>query len=518
AGAVRGGDARRDALGGVDRDGVRGAARVLGVRDHERQVERVGTCRGHGGAQVARGVSDGPCDPLGRRGLGGQDDVGLVLAVLAVRDEHGTPRAQLVEGLLDRREPHEWSSVAGAVSSRRWVYFASTSVSRLTRVPGAAAPSVVTSSVVGMRETPNQSSPTSVTVSETPSTVIAPLRATRRARSRGSSTTTSSQRGPGVRERTVPTPSTWPWTTWPPRRESTRKDRSRLTREPRSSAPSVVCRRGSGMTSAVKVPSPARLVTVRHTAETAIESPGPASEETRGPRTWRRESVPPSSSSTARTSPTSSTIPVNMVLLVLVGLGVGCGGTRRLGWGRRACGRCWGGRCEGGWHRLARGRRDRGSDEQDVGPEAVRLEGLPPHRMVDRGDREVADRARPCTEQDGGEVGVQLVDEPCPDEGRSERRAALDEHVTHLAGVEGREHLGGVVRAHMDELSPGSVQRRACGKVTVPDDDAQRLVRVEGAVRGPCGEARVVGQGRPRAHDDRVDLGAHGVRVRTGLG
>ena len=57
-------------------------------------------------------------------------------------------------------------------------YFATTSTSRLTALPGAAAPSVVRSSVSGMSETENQSSPTATTVSETPSTAIEPFSTT----------------------------------------------------------------------------------------------------------------------------------------------------------------------------------------------------------------------------------------------------------------------------------------------------------------------------------------------------
>ena len=45
-------------------------------------------------------------------------------------------------------------------------------------MPGAAAPSVVRSSVSGISETVNQSSPTSTTVSETPLTAIEPFATT----------------------------------------------------------------------------------------------------------------------------------------------------------------------------------------------------------------------------------------------------------------------------------------------------------------------------------------------------
>ena len=53
-----------------------------------------------------------------------------------------------------------------------------TSTSRLTGSPGPLAPSVVSARVVGIRLISNQSSPTALTVSETPSTVIEPFSTT----------------------------------------------------------------------------------------------------------------------------------------------------------------------------------------------------------------------------------------------------------------------------------------------------------------------------------------------------
>ena len=152
-----------DARRGVDGHRVRRAPRVLAVRHHQRQVERVGPRRRHRRAQVARRVPDGPRDPLGRRRLRGEDDVGLVLAVRRVGDEHRTPRAQRLQRVLDRAEAHAGGGrhrSTPAVESSRSVYLASTSTSRLTRAPGASVPRVVASSVVGMSETPNDSSVT----------------------------------------------------------------------------------------------------------------------------------------------------------------------------------------------------------------------------------------------------------------------------------------------------------------------------------------------------------------------
>ena len=54
-------------------------------------------------------------------------------------------------------------------------YFASTSASRLTRLPGTSSESVVSASVCGISATSKPVSSTAATVSETPSTVIDPF-------------------------------------------------------------------------------------------------------------------------------------------------------------------------------------------------------------------------------------------------------------------------------------------------------------------------------------------------------
>ena len=55
------------------------------------------------------------------------------------------------------------------------MYLASTSTSRFTRIPVVASPRTVRSSVSGISETWNQSSPSPDTVSDTPSTAIEPF-------------------------------------------------------------------------------------------------------------------------------------------------------------------------------------------------------------------------------------------------------------------------------------------------------------------------------------------------------
>ena len=144
--------------------------------------------------------------------------------------------------------PAAMSAIASSTRSRRIValqiwarscgltifstYFAITSTSRLTTSPGCLLPSVVRARVSGIRLTVNAPAPTSTTVSEMPSTVIDPLATRYRARSAGSAISTTSQCSLGVRRTTLPVPSTWPCTMWPPSRVAGVTARSRLTRVP----------------------------------------------------------------------------------------------------------------------------------------------------------------------------------------------------------------------------------------------------------------------------------------------
>src|SRR5829696_9499789 len=108
--------------------------------------------------------------------------------------------------------------------------------------------------------------------------------------------------------RTVPSPSTWPWTTWPPSRSCARSGSSRLTSAPSPTSASEERRSVSCMTSALKRP-PSIAVAVRQTPLTATESPSESS-GARAVRTARR--TPSAVASTAVTVPRSATSPVNI--------------------------------------------------------------------------------------------------------------------------------------------------------------------------------------------------------------
>src|SRR5207302_11027562 len=107
-----------------------------------------------------------------RRGqLGREDQVALVLPVLVVDDDHRPPGRDGQDRVFNAAQ-HQRTNFS--------TYFAITSTSRLTGAPTATRPSVVTSSVVGIRLTASESPSIQDTVSDTPSTVIDPFSTTYR--------------------------------------------------------------------------------------------------------------------------------------------------------------------------------------------------------------------------------------------------------------------------------------------------------------------------------------------------
>ena len=108
---------------------------------------------------------------------------------------------------------------------------------------------------------------------------------------------------------TVPVPSTWPWTRWPPRRSARRTGRSRLTGSPARRSPRLV-RASVSVTASAAQRVGEHSTTVRQQPLTAIESPMFASSTTRFASISMR--APPSFGMIARTWPSSSTMPVNI--------------------------------------------------------------------------------------------------------------------------------------------------------------------------------------------------------------
>src|SRR5690606_14067081 len=305
---------------------VRGTARVLVGVVHRGQVEPVTVFGGHRDAHIPGGVPHH--ERQQRRGgeLGGEDQVAFVLPILVVDHHHRPPGRDLRHGPLDtldyvgERPVRRRAGLRGGHDPTPVTcfstYLATMSTSRLTSSPTARRPSVVSRNVVGINPTSNQSSPIPVTVRETPSTAIEPFSTTYRDRPGGSANRTVSQSCPLTRESTVPTPSTWPWTRWPPRRVARVAARSRFTGSPGRRVPKVLRSKVSRITSAVNVPSAPTVVAVRQTPLTAIESPKVRSAATRGRRTVITFPCRPAS------SPSSSTRPVNIQLSTFRGSAV----------------------------------------------------------------------------------------------------------------------------------------------------------------------------------------------------
>src|SRR5215213_9073702 len=194
-----------------------------------------------------------------------------------------------------------------------------------------------------------------------------------------------------VADSTVPVPSTWPCTMWPPRRSPARSGSSRLTLSPAPSGPSDERRRVSAITSARK-PSGAGSTAVRQTPLTAIESPGESSAPS-GVAT--RSRAPSPSCSTASTLPIPATSPVNTIRSPL----------------------------------------PEPRADQHVVADALDLDGLCAQRVLDLVDARPGDgRARaPAAGHDRRDERVVLVDLAGVEERAGQPRAALEQHRLDVA-------------------------------------------------------------------------------------
>ena len=179
--AVVRGNAGGDALARLDRDGEGGAERRLVLVGHLPQPELVAALLGQAEADEAPCVRDHEVDRLGRRELGGDREVALVLAILVVDDDHEAAGADVLDRLLDGGERALGARVGGhrhrgiVPGSSFSTYFASTSISRLTCEPGTSSESVVSASVCGISAISKPVSSTAATVSETPSSATDPF-------------------------------------------------------------------------------------------------------------------------------------------------------------------------------------------------------------------------------------------------------------------------------------------------------------------------------------------------------
>src|SRR5215210_7867142 len=168
------GDAGGHAVAGLDGDGEGRLEGRLVLGRHQVEAELVAALRGQGQADQPAAVLGHEVDRLGRDELGRHREVALVLAVLVVADDDHAAGPDLLDRLLDGSE----GTAHGTATISFSTYLASTSTSRLTGVPGAAAPRLVRSRVSGISDTENVSAVTLATVRETPSTAIEPFSTT----------------------------------------------------------------------------------------------------------------------------------------------------------------------------------------------------------------------------------------------------------------------------------------------------------------------------------------------------
>ena len=168
----------------------------------------------------------------------------IVLARRSCSSASNSQLRTLTGGLLRRG--------VGGLASSRSTYLATTSTSRLTGSPTCLRPSVVSSSVVGIRLTVNDSSSSDGdgqrdAVDGDRALVHDVAGQLGRAARRGRPPSAPTARARAI----VPVPSTWPCTRCPPSRPSSRIGRSRLTGTPAASAPRQLRSRVSRITSAV---------------------------------------------------------------------------------------------------------------------------------------------------------------------------------------------------------------------------------------------------------------------------
>ena len=242
---------------------------------------------------------------LGRGELGRDDEVALVLPVLVVDHDHRPAGGDVREGALDGGEHRGRTLPTLPAASAALDVLRDDVDLEVHRVADrASSPSVVRASVVGISATVKVGGPGLDHGQADPvhrdrallhqvAGQLAPVRRCARLRA------------PRPAPASVPTPSTWPCTRWPPSRVGGRDRALQVDRAP--APPSEVRPSVSATTSTLKVP-PATPVTVRQTPLTAIESPSAASLLTSGPRIVSRVTSP---GSLATISPSSSTMPVN---------------------------------------------------------------------------------------------------------------------------------------------------------------------------------------------------------------
>ena len=212
-----------------------GLERRLVLGRHQVEAELVAALRRERQADQPAPLLGHEVDRLGRDELRGHREVALVLAVLVVADDdhaarRGCPRSPPRSVANGRAR-----SVSRATSFS--TYFASTSTSRLTGLPGLGVAERRALERLG-----DQRDGERVVVERARRSATrrrprsSPSRRRSAAASGGAAIVTTRAKPSSRVSRTAPTPSTWPCTTWPPSRSVARSGSSRLTGAPAPSS------------------------------------------------------------------------------------------------------------------------------------------------------------------------------------------------------------------------------------------------------------------------------------------
>ena len=289
-GAVVGGDAGADPAGGLDRDREGGLQRRLVLGRHQVEAEPFAALGGQRQADQPARLLGHEVDRLGGGELRRHHQVALVLAVLAVADDDHAAAADLLDRLLDRREralprlgrrvlvSGSPSSGSRSLLSGEWCHQPLHVLRHDVALDVQLASRRELAEVRPLQGLGDQRDldPILAQLGDREADAVEGDRALvdRVAQQLGREADAEAA-GEAVlldRRATSPTPSTWPWTMWPPSRSEACIASSRLTRAPASRPPSAVTS-SVWFIASVSKPSASAAVAVRQTPLTATESP-----------------------------------------------------------------------------------------------------------------------------------------------------------------------------------------------------------------------------------------------------
>ncbi len=155
AGPIRRGNTGADSRTRLDRDGKGRLERGLVLGRHQVETELVAALGRQRQADQAAALLGHEVDRLRSDELGGHRQIALVLPILVIAYHHHLALADVLDCLFNRGKRAAHRSHCAPPGISRSTYFASTSTSKLTVIPGSARPRFVRSSVSGISDTVN---------------------------------------------------------------------------------------------------------------------------------------------------------------------------------------------------------------------------------------------------------------------------------------------------------------------------------------------------------------------------